>query len=106
MRIAARMALESLGARLSSPSSGQSNVAHRGDFHGSNVVLRSLSRTGFEAESTADYPAGSLVRLRLPVSGVAIARINDCGGGRLWGEFVNPLAEARLARTLGASFAG
>lgn len=90
MRIAARMAFDTpwheRGAR---------------DFFGGDVVLKTLSETGFEAECQGDHAPGAIVRLRLPCAGTAIARIVDAQPGWLRGEFVNPLGPARLKMTLG-----
>jgi hypothetical protein len=70
-------------------------------YHGRNVVVRSLSEQGFEADCADDFPVGALVRLRLPGSGVAMARITEARCGSLCAAFINPVGRARLAMTLG-----
>jgi hypothetical protein len=89
MYIAARLAL---CATASAPGVG---------FHGSDIVVRALSPTGFQAESRAAHTIGEIVRLRLPGAGAMLARIDEAGEGRLSASFLNPVGNSRLGMTLG-----
>jgi hypothetical protein len=89
MRIAGRLALHSapLCAGLG--------------YHGCDVVVREISSCGFEADLTTPIPKGSLVRLRLPGSGVMLARVANSNAGHLSADFLNPVSASRLRMTVG-----
>lgn len=89
MRIAGRLALQSALPLLGV------------GYHGCDVVVSQISETGFEAESKTPIPAGSLVRLRLPGSGVMLARVASSQAGHVSAEFLNPVSQTRLNKTLG-----
>ncbi len=89
MYIAARLAL---CATASAPGIG---------FHGSNVVIRELSPTGFVADAQMPVAKGELVRLRLPGAGALLARIDLADEGKLTASFLNPVNPSRLGMTMG-----
>lgn len=101
MRIAARMALQSVdsGARLGEAPPRPAMRAL--GYDGFDVVVGSISEQGFMAETEAVFPAKALVRLKLPGVGCVYARITSAKAGRVSGEFVTPIAPGRLARTIG-----
>jgi hypothetical protein len=70
-------------------------------YHGRNVVIRSISENGFEADSVDHYPVGALVRLRLPGVGAVLARVTDAEDGQVKAAFVNPVGPSRLAMAVG-----
>jgi hypothetical protein len=72
-----------------------------GGYYGRDIVIRSLSETGFEADTRFALSEGAIVRLRLPGAGNVLARILDSAGERLFAEFVNPLGRSRLNMALG-----
>ena len=92
MRIAARMALQESTGRPAMRALG---------YDGVDVVVGSISEQGFMAETDAAFPPQAFVRLKLPGVGSVYARIVSTKPGRVAGEFVTPLAPARLQRTLG-----
>jgi hypothetical protein len=75
------------------------------DYHGRNIVLKSLNSIGFSAETSFTCPKGALVRLRLPCLGVALARVTKVRRGTVEGEFINPVNPAQLAKVLGVAAA-
>jgi hypothetical protein len=75
------------------------------EYHGRNIVLKSLNSNGFSAEAAFACPKGALVRLRLPCVGVALARVTQAKAGRVEGTFINPVNEAQLAKVLGGAIA-
>lgn len=87
-----------LCARLA-PCSG--DVSSRAGFHGRDIVIRSLSETGFVADARFAVAPGSIVRLRLPGAGNVLARIREEVDQVLSADFVNPLGPARLRMVLG-----
>ena len=93
VRIAGRLALQS-----AVPLAGLG-------YHGCDVVVRQISETGFEAEVKANIEAGSLVRLKLPGSGVMLARVASSQSGRLSADFLNPVTAVRLSKTVGMAVA-
>jgi hypothetical protein len=102
MYIAARLAMQSPCERRDEERVTAVPPTPTASFHGRNIVVRELSENGFEADSIHDFPVGSLVRIRLPGAGAALARITDAEPGKLCASFVNPVGRARLAMTLGA----
>lgn len=92
MRIAARMALQEPAGRPAMRALG---------YDGVDVVVGSISEHGFMAETDASFPPQAFVRLKLPGVGSVYARIVSAKPGRVAGEFVTPLAPARLQRTIG-----
>lgn len=94
MRIAGRLAFE--------PDivAGEVNRSRIG-YHGCDIIVRSISETGFSGEFVHALPQGAIVRLRLPGAGVLVARVDRCGDGQLEAAFVNPVAPARLGKTIG-----
>ncbi len=93
MYIAARLAL---CATASAPGVG---------FHGSDIVIRELSPTGFVADSRSPVPSGELVRLKLPGAGSLLARTEQASDGQLAATFLNPISVNRLGMTLGMGHA-
>lgn len=89
MRIAGRLALQS-----AVPLAGLG-------YHGCDVLVRQISETGFVADVKTNIAAGSLVRLKLPGSGVMIARVASSDAGQLSAEFLNPVNQTRLRKTVG-----
>lgn len=104
MHIAGRLALQTpLGAAFPK---GGAGIAPNPDilrFHGCDVVVRRLSEDGFEAELATPLVEGALVRLRLPGAGALLARVVSSASGRFCAEFINPVSQARLGKTLGLS---
>ncbi len=102
MHIAARLAMQNCGGVPKGPGP-VSFVPHSpaAAYHGRNVVIRSLSEQGFEADSSDDYPVGSLVRLRLPGAGAVLARVTEAADGQIKASFVNPVGSGRLAMAIG-----
>jgi hypothetical protein len=102
MHIAARLAMQNCGEARTG-SGPVSFVPHSpaAAYHGRNIVIRSLSEQGFEADSVDDYPIGALVRLRLPGAGAVLARVTDVADGQVKGSFVNPVGSGRLAMAVG-----
>lgn len=97
MRIAARMALQSAHGE-----EGRGLPAIRAQgYDGIDVVVGAISERGFTAETSATFPPQAFVRLKLPGVGAVYARIVSATAGRVAGEFVTPLATARLQRTIG-----
>lgn len=96
MRIAGRLAFEPdlLVVGANRPRIG---------YHGCDIIVRSISESGFSGEFVHALPQGAIVRLRLPGAGVLVARVGQCGDGRLDAVFVNPVAPARLGKTIGIS---
>lgn len=72
-------------------------------FNGCNVVVRHISERAFEADLPTELPSGVLVRLRLPGAGMMVARVVQSSPGKLVADFVNPVSETRIAKTLGFS---
>jgi hypothetical protein len=102
MHIAARLAMQSCAKTdAGMVPSGVTPPSPAAAYHGGNVVIRSLSEQGFEADSCNDYPVGSLVRLRLPGAGAVLARVTDATDGQVKGAFVNPVGPSRLAMAVG-----
>lgn len=100
MAIAARMAHH--GAQPAS--AGQEKVGTemiRPDYHGTNVLLRQLSPSGFVADPHMSFQKGSFVRLRLPGAGVLVAKLVKADRRQMSGEFVNPVSATRLGMVLG-----
>ncbi len=95
VRVAARLA-------MNGPAPGM-GVPQRGSFHGRDVIVRALSATGFEADCDFACPEGSIVRLKLPCIGVALARVTRCTDDLLSADFVNPVALSRIANVLGVN---
>lgn len=103
MHIAARMAVQSCGGTdRAASTSGVTPTSPAAAYHGRNIVIRSLSEQGFEAESVGDCPVGALVRLRLPGAGAVLARVTEIADGQIKGAFVNPVGPTRLAMAIGA----
>lgn len=77
-------------------------------YDGFDVVVGAISEHGFMAETDVNFPPEAFVRLKLPGVGSVYARIVSACAGRVSGEFVTPLAPARLQRTIGfgPAFAG
>lgn len=94
MRIAARMALQGSAERPPIRALG---------YDGIDVVVGAISEQGFMAETDATFPPQAFVRLKLPGVGSVYARIVSARPGRVAGEFVTPIAPARLQRTIGLS---
>jgi hypothetical protein len=100
MAIAARMAHH--GAQpLAAGSASLGTDMIRPDYHGTNVLLRQLSPSGFVADPHTSFQSGSFVRLRLPGAGVMVAKLIKANRRQLCGEFVNPVSAARLGMVLG-----
>lgn len=97
MRIAARMALQSAHG---DEGRGRPGLRALG-YDGIDVVVGAISEHGFTAETSATFPPQAFVRLKLPGVGAVYARIVSANAGRVAGEFVTPIAPARLQRTLG-----
>lgn len=95
MNISARLAVQSAGGY-------SANLTPSNDYHGRNVVVRTLDETGFEADCSHPYPIGALVRLRLPGAGYAMARVTDADESHVCAAFVNPVGKVRLNQVLGA----
>lgn len=93
IRVAARLAISGPAPERGLPANG--------GYHGRNVIVRALSSSGFTAECDFSCPEGSIVRLKLPCVGVALARVTQCCGDRVSADFVNPFAISRVANTLG-----
>lgn len=91
--VAARLAVS--GPKL------ERGIPVQGGYHGRSVIVRALSSSGFEAECGFSCPEGSIVRLKVPFAGVAIARVTRCHGDRVSADFVNPVAVWRIANSLG-----
>ncbi len=70
-------------------------------YDGADVALSQLSETGFAAEFGHALPVGAIVRLKLPGSGVMLAKITASQRGKISAEFLNPLNPARLRKTFG-----
>ena len=101
MRIAARMALQSVegGGR---PGVAPPRPAMRAlGYDGVDVVVGSISEQGFRAETDNSFPPHALVRLKLPGVGCVYARIVSAKPGSVAGEFVTPIAPGRLRRMIG-----
>ncbi len=100
MTVAARLAHHGAPPSTSRHlSSGSESI--RPDYHGSNVVLRQLSPSGFVADPSEGFESGCFVRLRLPGAGVLVAKLVKANRRQLSGEFVNPVSAARLGMVLG-----
>jgi hypothetical protein len=95
MNISARLAVQSAGGY-------SANVSPSNDYHGRNVVVRTLDESGFEADCAHEYPVGALVRIRLPGAGYAMARVTEADDSRVCAAFVNPVGRVRLNQVLGA----
>ena len=95
MNISARLAVQYA-------SGNAANLSPSSDYHGRNVVVRTLDERGFEADCSHEYPVGALVRLRLPGAGYAMARVTDADESRVCAAFVNPVGRVRLNQALGA----
>jgi hypothetical protein len=74
MYIAAMLAMQSPCERRDEERVRVTPPSPTASFHGRNIVVRELSESGFEADSIHDFPVGSLVRIRLPGAGAALAR--------------------------------
>lgn len=100
------MALQHSGESRESLAAGP--VARALGLDGVDVIVGDISEHGFMAETDASFPLQAFVRLKLPGVGAVYARIISSQGNRVSGEFVTPMAPARLQRTLGFSpmFAG
>jgi hypothetical protein len=70
-------------------------------YDGVDVIVGKISEHGFLAETDEAFPPEAFVRLKLPGVGSVYARIVSAKPGRVAGEFVTPLAPARLQRTIG-----
>lgn len=95
MRIAARMALQGGAEDRGRP------AARAIGYDGIDVVVGAISERGFTAETSVAFPPEAFVRLKLPGVGAVYARIVSAAQGHVAGEFVTPLAPARLQRTIG-----
>ena len=95
MRIAARMALQG------GTDDGDRPAVLTLDYDGVDVVVGAISERGFTAETSVAFPPQAFVRLKLPGAGAVFARIVSATGGLVAGEFVTPIATARLQRTIG-----
>jgi hypothetical protein len=100
MAIAARMAHHGAQPVLPSLANAGTELV-RPDYHGTNVLLRKLSPSGFVADPQPSFQSGSFVRLRLPGAGVMVAKLIKANRRQLCGEFVNPVSAARLGMVLG-----
>ena len=101
MRIAARMALQSVDGG-GQPGEASSRPAMRAlGYDGIDVVVGSISEQGFRAETDNSFPPHALVRLKLPGVGCVYARIVSAPPGSVAGEFVIPIAPGRLRRMIG-----
>jgi hypothetical protein len=104
MRIAARLALNApvnyglLDDYVRGPAKHQLLA-----YHGCDVIVRKISETGFSADIAAEIAPGAVVKLKLPVAGVLVARVTRVEDGRVEADFVNPVSAARLRSTLGMS---
>lgn len=96
MRISGRLAFEPdlLAGGVNRSSMG---------YHGCNIIVHSISESGFSGDFSHALPLGALVRLRLPGAGVLVARVGHSGDGRIEASFVNPVPPSRLGKTLGIS---
>jgi len=104
MYIAGRLALQTpSGVALPKTGAGSGPRPDILRFHGCDVVVRRLSEEGFEAELATPLVEGALVSLRLPGAGALLARVVSSASGRFCAEFVNPVSQARLGKTLGIS---
>ena len=102
MYIAGRLALQSPSGAMLNRSVDR--IAPNPDilsFHGCDVVVRTISEQGFEAELSTPLAAGALVRLRLPGAGAMLARVTRSESGRIAADFVNPVPAGRLDKTIG-----
>jgi hypothetical protein len=95
MNISARLAVQYANG-------GAANFSPSNDYHGRNIVVRTLDTSGFEADCSYEYPVGALVRLRLPGAGYAMARVTEADDRRVCAAFVNPVGQTRLNQVLGA----
>lgn len=95
MRIAARMALQGGADDRGRP------AARALGYDGIDVVVGAISEHGFTAHTSVPFPPDAFVRLKLPGVGAVYARIVSAAAGSVAGEFVTPIAPARLQRTIG-----
>ena len=100
MAIAARMAHHGAQPEQSARAEPGTDLI-RPDYHGTNVLLRQLSPSGFVADPHASFKSGSFVRLRLPGAGVMVAKLVKADRRQMSGEFVNPVSASRLGMVLG-----
>jgi hypothetical protein len=70
-------------------------------YHGCDVLVHSITESGFTASVDAEIPSGAVVRLRLPGAGMMVARVSQCAEGQVSAHFINPVPAARLRMTLG-----
>jgi hypothetical protein len=87
-----------VSARLAPCAGGTDFIA---GYHGQDVVLRTITAQGFEAELRTPVDAGAIMRLRIPGAGNLLVRIVDRSEEHLRGEFLNGLAQARLRSIVG-----
>lgn len=104
LRIAARMALQApaqAGREGMRDAIVVPTTMRALGYHGHDVIVRNISEQGFMAETEAIFPEAAYVRLKLPGLGAVNAQIKWSEGGRLGGQFVTPIATARLAMIVG-----
>jgi hypothetical protein len=93
---------------IESRRAARDTVSFRASVAGANgmtgrVFLVDLSPFGFMARGVLPVAAGDVVTLRLPVIGVQSAIIRWSLGGRMGGEFEEPLSAHGYARMLAAA---
>jgi hypothetical protein len=67
------------------------------------ILIVDISPFGFMSRSTAPLAPGDVVAVKLPVVGARAARIVWSMGGRVGGEFVEPITAAPYARMLASA---
>jgi hypothetical protein len=100
MRIAGRLALHD-NATISPVAFGASAQPPLCGYHGADIVLHRLDESGFAASFGHIVPTDSIVRLRLPGSGMMLAKVVSHCEGTLRADFLNPVPQSRLRKTFG-----